>query len=115
MSIDLSAFSEKDIIQIGEKAIDNFKALKVFVEEKKTVYRWEYGESLLDHRHRGIIVKASSFITPDFHPKDQAITPDFSLLEKTSEESLTSYREYLAAVQPIEAALLHEERIKIEE
>ena len=87
------------MIQIGENAINNFKALKVFAEEKRTIYRWEYGESLIDHKHRGIIVKASSFITPDFLPKDQAITPDFSPLEKVSEETLKSFREYLASVQ----------------
>lgn len=43
VSIDLSAFSDQNTIKIGEKAIDNFKALKVFVEENKTIYRWEYG------------------------------------------------------------------------
>ena len=82
VSIDFSAFSEKDIVQIGEKTIDNFKALKVFVEENKTIYRWEIGESLIDHTHRGIVVKAASIVTPHFHPKGQEITPDFSTLEK---------------------------------
>lgn len=40
VSIDLSAFSSKDIVQIGEKTISNFKALKVFAEEGSTIYRW---------------------------------------------------------------------------
>lgn len=40
VSIDLSEFSNKDIVQIGENTINNFKALKVFVEEANTIYRW---------------------------------------------------------------------------
>lgn len=40
VSIDLSAYSSKDVVQIGEKTINNFKALKVFVEENKTIYQW---------------------------------------------------------------------------
>lgn len=32
VSIDLSEFSEKNLVQIGENTINNFKALKVFVE-----------------------------------------------------------------------------------
>lgn len=31
VSIDLAAFSDKNIVQIGENTINNFKALKVFV------------------------------------------------------------------------------------
>ena len=115
VSLDLSEFSKKDVVEIGEKTINNFKALKIFVEESKTIYRWEYGESLLDHRHRGIIIKASSFLTPHFHPKEQAITPDFTSLDKVPAEELTRYREYLAAAQAIEPELLQEERVKIEE
>jgi hypothetical protein len=105
VSIDLSAYSTKDIVQIGEKTIDNFKALKVFVEESKTVYRWEYGESLVDHKHRGIIVKAASFLIPHFYPKEQAISPDFSTLAKAPEESLVKFRHYLSSVQTVTPAL----------
>mgnify|MGYP006872476852 FL=1 len=42
------------------------KALKIFVEEGKSIYKWEYGESLVDHVHSGIIVKGSKLITPHF-------------------------------------------------
>lgn len=81
VSIDFTAFSQKEQVQIGEKTIDNFKALKVFTEEKKSIYRWEYGESHVDHQHRGIIIKAASFLAPDFFPKDQAISQDFTPLQ----------------------------------
>lgn len=85
VSIDFSEFSQKDTVQIGDKTIDNFKALKVFAEEQKTIYRWEYGESHVEHKHCGIIVKAASFLTPDFIPKDQKISQDFSSIEKVPE------------------------------
>ncbi len=39
----------------------------MFVEEGKTVYRWEFGESLNDHIHSGIIVKGSKIINPHFY------------------------------------------------
>lgn len=39
----------------------------MFVEEGKTIYRWEYGESLIDHVHSGIIVKGSKIVTPHYH------------------------------------------------
>ncbi len=42
----------------------------MFVEEGKTIYRWEYGESLLDHNHSGIIVKGSKIISPHFYIND---------------------------------------------
>lgn len=80
VSIDLSDFSNANVVQVGEKTINNFKALKVFVEENKTIYRWEYGESLVDHPHRGVVVKATSMITPHFNPKDQNITQEFSVI-----------------------------------
>ena len=101
VSIDFSAFSQKDIVQIGDKTIDNFKALKVFTEERKTIYRWEYGESHIDHQHRGIIIKAASFLTPDFHPKDQAISQDFSPLQKVEPATLDKFREYLAKTKTV--------------
>jgi hypothetical protein len=105
VSIDLSAFSSKDIVQIGENTINNFKALKVFVEEGNTIYRWEYGESFIAHHHRGIIVKAASFITPHFYPKDQAISPDFSTLKNTSNEVLDRFRGYLLSVETLNPTL----------
>jgi hypothetical protein len=40
VSIDLSEFTEKNLVQIRENTINNFKALKVFVEESNTIYRW---------------------------------------------------------------------------
>lgn len=57
-------------MKIGQEEIDNLKALKMFVEEGKTIYRWEYGESLLDHSHSGIIVKGSKIINPHFYIND---------------------------------------------
>ena len=101
VSIDLAEFSDKNIVQIGENTINNFKALKVFVEEANTIYRWEYGESFVSHNHKGIIVKASSFITPHFYPKDQAISPDFSTLKNVPSETLDKFRSYLIAVMSI--------------
>jgi len=101
ISIDLSEFSNKDKVQIGEKAIENFKALKVLVEDGKTVYRWEYGESLVDHQHKGIIVKAASFLTPHFYPKEQAISPDFSNLATTPVEALMRFRKYIATAETV--------------
>jgi hypothetical protein len=92
-------------VTVSEKTIDNFKALKVFVEEHKTVYRWEYGESLIDHKHRGIIVKASALLIPDFHSKDQSISSDFAALTKVPAEDLSSFRKYLAAAQLIASGL----------
>ena len=115
VSLDFSVFSEKDNVAIGEKTIDNFKALKVFAEEQKSIYRWEFGESHIDHKHRGIIVKAASFITPDFHPSNQKISTDFSPLEQVSKETLKNFREYLAKAKTVDSGLLQEERIKIEE
>ena len=115
VSLDFSAFSSKDNVAIGDKAIDNFKALKVFAEEQKSIYRWEFGESHIDHRHRGIIVKAASFINPDFHPSNQKISPDFTPLEKVEKETLTHFREYIAKASTVDSGLLQEERIKIEE
>lgn len=52
--------------------MDNIKALKFFVEEGKTIYRWEYGESQNNHIHSGIIVKGSKIINPHFHVEKQA-------------------------------------------
>ena len=101
VSIDLAEFSDKNIVQIGENTINNFKALKVFVEEANTIYRWEYGESFVSHNHKGLIVKASSFITPHFYPKDQAISPDFSTLKNVPSETLDKFRSYLIAVMSI--------------
>ena len=101
VSIDLAVFSDKNIVQIGENTINNFKALKVFVEEANTIYRWEYGESFVSHSHKGIIVKASSFLTPHFNPKDQAISPDFSTLKNISSETLDKFRAYLIAVMSV--------------
>ena len=115
VSIDLSAYSSKNVVEIGEKTINNFKALKVFVEESKTIYRWEYGESLFDHKHKGIIVKASSFLNPHFHPKEQSISPDFSTLEKIPDEHLMKFRHYIAAIQSLNPLLPQEEREQIEQ
>ncbi len=47
--LDFSNFSNENEIKIGPEEIDNIKALKVFVEEGKMIYRWLYGESLLKH------------------------------------------------------------------
>ena len=41
------------------------------VEEGKTVYRWEMGESLVGHNHIGLIVKGSNIVVPHFHLKDE--------------------------------------------
>jgi hypothetical protein len=62
--------------------LENFSALKMFVEEGKTIYRWEIGESQVDHNHIGLIVKAAQLITPHFNPKNQSISPDLSSLSK---------------------------------
>jgi hypothetical protein len=50
--------------------------LKVFVEEGSTIYRWAYGESLVKHKNTGIIVKASSILSPQY-----------VIAEKSSEET----------------------------
>lgn len=64
--LDFSEMSEEKVTKIEQAEIDNLKALKVFVEEGQCVYRWEVGESLFPHCHSGIIVKASSIITPHY-------------------------------------------------
>ena len=73
--IDFSELSESEVTKIEQPEIDNLKALKIFVEDAQSVYRWEYGESLFPHNHSGIIVKASSIITPHYklaEPKEPA-------------------------------------------
>lgn len=64
--IDFSNFSTQNEIKIGPEEIDNLKALKIFVEEGSTIYRWLYGESLLKHEHTGMVVRASSIINPQY-------------------------------------------------
>lgn len=41
--LDFSHLTEKNEIKICGEEIDNLKALKIFVEEGLTIYRWEYG------------------------------------------------------------------------
>ncbi len=38
--LDFSHFGVDPEIKIEQEEIDNLKALKVFVEEKQTIYRW---------------------------------------------------------------------------
>ena len=64
--LDFSNFSSDNKIEIENEEIDNLKALKVFVEEGNTIFRWLYGESVFEHNHTGLIVKASSIITPQY-------------------------------------------------
>ena len=77
----------------------------MFVEEGSTIYRWEFGESLVAHQHRGIIVKAASFITPHFYPKNQAVSGDFSNLKNTPNGLLDRFRGYLMSVEGINPTL----------
>ncbi len=43
--LDLSEFSTQQKVVLKDTELENFSALKMFVEESKTVYRWEIGES----------------------------------------------------------------------
>ena len=72
--LDFSSMSDKTEIKIISEEIDNLKALKVFVEEQQTVYRWEVGESLVQHCHSGCIVKGSNIVKPHLKLKDCEIT-----------------------------------------
>jgi hypothetical protein len=64
--LDFSNFSNEKEVKIGPEEIDNLKALKVFVEDGQTIYRWLYGESLLKHEHTGLVVKASSIVNTQY-------------------------------------------------
>lgn len=64
--LDFSNFSNEKEVKIGPEEIDNLKALKVFVEDGTTIYRWLYGESLFKHEHTGLVVKASSIVNPQY-------------------------------------------------
>ena len=68
--LDFSELSNNEQIKIEQQEIDNLKALKVFVEDGNTIYRWEIGESLIKHSHCGLIVKGSNIVVPHFHLKD---------------------------------------------
>ena len=60
-----------------------------------------------------MIVKAATFITPHFYPKDQAISPDFSQIKNVEIETLRKFRSYLAKAKDVNPALSIEERAKI--
>jgi hypothetical protein len=77
----------------------------MFVEEGKTIYRWEIGESQVDHKHNGLIVKAAQLITPHFNPRGQNISPDFSNLSKIPEETKMQIRTYLQSVMNVNPTL----------
>lgn len=80
----------------------------MFVEEGKTIYRWEIGESHVPHTHVGLIVKATKLITPHFNPKDQKISPDLTV--KLPEASKMRMRQYLQRVISIDPKLDDDER-----
>lgn len=40
LTVDFSQFSSSEQVKIEQSEIDNLKALKVFVEDGQTIYRW---------------------------------------------------------------------------
>ena len=111
---DLSEFSTKEKVLIKDAEIENFSAIKMFVEESKTIYRWEIGESHVEHQHKGLIVKAAQLIKPHFNPKDQKIAPELFNLSHLSEESKALMRKYLQAVMKLDPKLDEDQRKLIE-
>lgn len=88
--------------------------MKLFVEESKTAYRWEIGESHVDHKHIGVVVKAAQLLNPDFNPKGQCISPDLSLVHTLPEATKTTIRQYLQRALSIDPRLDDEQRKLVE-
>lgn len=65
------------------------------MEEGKTIYRWEVGESLLDHRHFGLVVRGTSIVTPHFNPPQQSIAADLTPLAFLPPATAHQFRVYL--------------------
>lgn len=86
----------------------------MFVEESKTIYRWEIGESHVAHQHKGLIVKAAQLIKPHYNPKDQKIAPELSSPSNFSEESKALIRKYLQAAMKLDPKLDEDQRKLIE-
>jgi hypothetical protein len=114
MVLDLSEFSTQQKVVLKDTELENFSALKMFVEESKTVYRWEIGESHVEHRHIGVVVKAAQLLNPDFNPKAQCISPDLSLAHSLPEAAKTTIRQYLQRVMTIDPKLDEEQRKLVE-
>ena len=112
--IDLSQFTGEKQVQLTAGELDNFKAFKLFVEEGKTVYKWEMGESQVEHKHRGAILKGSKLITPHFFPTKQTISPDFSSLKNIPTELLMRLRGYLHQASRLSPSLSEEQRKQTE-
>lgn len=88
--------------------------MKLFVEESKSVYRWEIGESHVDHKHIGIVVKAAQLLNPDFNPKGQCISPDLSQAHILPEAIKNIIRQYLQRALSIDPKLDDEQRRLVE-
>jgi hypothetical protein len=84
------------------------------VEEGKTIYRWEIGEGQVEHKHIGVVVKASQLISPTFHPKGQNISPDLTINNIFTEQTKNSIRSYLQRAMTLNPKLDEEQRKLIE-
>ena len=72
------------------------------------------GESHVDHRHKGAILKGNKLISPHFFPSKQTISPDFSNLSNINDELLHRLRGYIQQAGQLDPKLSEEERQQIE-
>jgi hypothetical protein len=112
--LDLSEFSTQTKVILKDAELENFSALKLFVEENKTVYRWEIGESHVEHQHIGLVVKAAQLLNPEFNPKGQSISPDLSTAHALPEAIKNNIRGYLQCALSLQPKLDNEQRKLIE-
>lgn len=68
-------FTELGAGTIGQEEIDNLKSIKTFVEDNKTLYKWEVGSSLFNNNCSGIVAKASTIVKPTFNLKNEKVNP----------------------------------------
>ena len=111
---DFSSFSTETQVKIGPEEIDNLKALKVFVEDGCTIYRWLYGESLIKHEHSGLVVKASSIVNPQYVIPEKELQKILKEIPEIDESDLREFRSYIHQVRKIIPSL-GDDREEIEE
>lgn len=84
------------------------------MEEGQTIYRWEMGESLLKHRHSGLVVKASKIVTPHFNLHEEKVLLIHQEIHDLPEEKRQLFRKYIQTVRSLDPKLEEKERERIE-